>query len=280
LRADGWQVSWNDRRLSGYPFQVRIDLADFSLGDPSGWALATPRLKGEAFVLAPMRWLIDAPEGLTFTRPGAGPLEIGARRISAKVSQGLGGPPRVALEGDDLTFDAPQGADPFPLVSAKGLQFELRPGLGGQASLYLGLDGGASTPASWLGRIAQGEPVGLTVDALATHAKAFNGSDWRAAVDSWADAGGQLLIRKLTLRADGGAFDTSRGALAIDPNGRLSGVLQASVNEPQRVLAALTGRNSSASTQPRETPQPMRLTFANGWTWMGAAKVAPAPSAY
>jgi hypothetical protein len=280
LRASGWQVSWNTRRLSGYPFQLRIDLTDLSLADPSGLSVAAPELEGRAFPLVPTRWRLDAPEGLTITRPGAGLLEIGARRIRAILSDWARRPLRISLEGDDVTFDAPQGATPFPLLSANGLRFELRPRPQDQASLSLGLDGGVPLPASWLGRIAQGEPVGLTVNAIVTHARAFSGADWRAAVRSWSQHGGSLLIRQLTLRADGGAFDADRGDLAVGANGRLQGVLDASVNEPRRVLAALTGFGATPPVQPKETPEPMRLTLARGWTWMGSERLAPAPSVF
>jgi hypothetical protein len=280
LRASGWQVSWNTRRLSGYPFQLNIDLTDLSLADPSGWAVSASQLDGKAFALAPTRWSLDAPDGLTFTRPGAGLLEVDARRISAIVSDWGARPPRIRLDGNDLTFAAPQGAAPFPLVSANGLRFELRARPDNQASLYLGLDGGVALPASWLGRIAQGEPVALTINAIATHARAFSGADWRAAVDRWSGRGGLLRVRQLTLRADGGAFDASEGDLTVGPNGHLQGVLEASANEPQRVLAALTGLYAGRPAQPREIPQPLRLTLAKGWTWMGPARLAPAPSAY
>ena len=48
MRAAGWQVSWSERTLSGYPFRLDVDFAGLTLKDPSGWAVNLRRAAGEA----------------------------------------------------------------------------------------------------------------------------------------------------------------------------------------------------------------------------------------
>src|SRR5215469_5431715 len=70
LRAHGWRASWSAASIGGYPFRLDVDLSNLQIADPSGWSLALPSLKSEAYVFAPTRWLLATEEGLTFGRPG------------------------------------------------------------------------------------------------------------------------------------------------------------------------------------------------------------------
>src|SRR5579872_2767802 len=69
LRKAGWAVAWDGRHVGGYPFRLDVDFTNLSVADPSGWAVALPALKSEAFAFAPTNWVFYAPSGLTFTRP-------------------------------------------------------------------------------------------------------------------------------------------------------------------------------------------------------------------
>ncbi len=72
----GYQLSWKDRKVGGYPFRLDVTLTDVRLREPTGWALEAPRIEGEAFMHALGSWLIAAPEGLTFIRPVGGGVEV------------------------------------------------------------------------------------------------------------------------------------------------------------------------------------------------------------
>ena len=53
LRAAGYEVSWKDRGIGGYPFRLNVTLTDARVRDRSGWALEAPRLEAQAFMHAP-----------------------------------------------------------------------------------------------------------------------------------------------------------------------------------------------------------------------------------
>ena len=83
LRGRGYTVAWDQRTIGGDPFRLDVNFQNLRLREPSGWALAFPQLRTEAFVYAPLHWVADAPAGLTFTRPIGGPVRIQAQALRA-----------------------------------------------------------------------------------------------------------------------------------------------------------------------------------------------------
>src|SRR5688500_11373092 len=69
LARAGYDISWKARAVGGYPFRLNVTLTDARVREPSGWAVETPRLEGEARILNPTRWILATPDGLTFVRP-------------------------------------------------------------------------------------------------------------------------------------------------------------------------------------------------------------------
>src|SRR4051794_22868045 len=53
LTHAGYQIAWKERQIGGYPFRMDLTLTEASLREPSGWALESPRLEGEAYLYAP-----------------------------------------------------------------------------------------------------------------------------------------------------------------------------------------------------------------------------------
>ena len=50
LRKAGYDVAWSSKRIYGYPFRLNIQLDDAKVREPSGWALAAPKLEAQAFM--------------------------------------------------------------------------------------------------------------------------------------------------------------------------------------------------------------------------------------
>ena len=198
---------------------------DLRLADPSGWALALPSLKAEAYVFAPTNWIIAVPNGLTFTRPDGGPVAVTARRLRFSLNSWDQHPPRLSLEGEDMTFAATPGAHPFALASAKDLQFYTRAGPNDQGALLLKVDGGAATPGTWLALIGSDKPVALTFDATFTHADALRGPSARDAARSWTLAGGARDVQDASVTSAATGFDARRGHISLSDDGRLIGEL-------------------------------------------------------
>jgi hypothetical protein len=269
LRQAGWRVAWDERRVSGYPFRLDADFTGLRLTDPSGWGLAVPTLKGEAYVFAPKNWVFAAPNGLTFTRAAGGAVRVTGRLLRASVNTWARHPPNISFEGDDLVLAPAPGAQPFWLAGAKTLEFYTRAALDDQGAVFFGLDGGRAAPASLMGRVARDAPVSILLDGIAFRAGAFSGRDWREAASNWTRSGGGLDVRQFTLRAGVVSLDSRRGSLAVDDHGALVGELDATLVEPGRLFTGLKSENGETETQ--------KLTFHDGWTSVGRARLAPAP---
>lgn len=250
LRAAGWQVSWTDRRLSGYPFRLDVDLAGVTLKDRSGWSVSLPRAAGEAYVFAPTHWIVAAPDGLAFTRRDGGVVTVTARVLRASVSGWGRGTPKLALEGDDLGFTPSPGAAPFWLSRARLLQVETRPGPDDQGAVYFGVEDGLASPTGWLGRAAAGRPVKLVAETTFDHASALAGPGLRAALVRWAHAGGMLSVEQVSLNAGGASLTSQRGALSVADDGDLAGSV--SVRSPNPALF-FAPKPAAADARPRLT---------------------------
>jgi hypothetical protein len=281
LRKAGWTVAWDSRSVGGYPFRLDVDVTNLRLAEPSGWAVAMPALKSEAFAFAPTNWVFYAPTGLTFTRPNDGPVIVAAGALRASLNSWDEHPPRISLEGEDLTFAAAPGAKPFSLTSAKTLQFYTRAGPEKQAALFFSLDGGAARPESWVGQLAGGKPVAIRLDAIMSHTDDLRGDSWPRLIAHWSAKGGDLDVHQLTLTAGDAALDVRKGGVAVADNGRLEGILEASLHDEGRLLAvAQTGKAPAIDAAPGADVSGLRLTLRDGGIWLGPMRLAVAPSAY
>ncbi|MEJ0064708.1 MAG: DUF2125 domain-containing protein [Caulobacteraceae bacterium] len=281
LRKAGWTVSWDSRHVGGYPFRLDVEVTGLRLADPSGWGATIPSLKSEAFAFAPANWVFYVPGGLTFSRPDGGPVNVTAGTLRASINGWDQAPPRISVEGDDLTFTAAPGAKPFSLASAKTLQFYTRAGPNQQAALFVGIDGGAALPDSWAGQIAGGKPVAIKLDGIISHTDALQGASWRELITNWSAKGGSFDVHQLTLAAGDAALDARKGGVAVADDGRLEGVLEASLRDENRVLAvAQTGKPPASDLTVAATALDLRFTFRDGVTWIGPLRLAPAPRAY
>ena len=214
LRKAGWTVAWDSRHVGGYPFRLDVDVTNLRVAEPSGWAATMPGLKSEAFAFAPTDWVLYAPNGLTFTRPHDGPVIVTAGALRASLNSWDETPPRISLEGDDLTFAAAPAAKPFSLTAAKNVQFYTRAGPGQQAAVFFSLDGGAARPASWVGQLAGGKPVAIRLDAIMSHTDELAGGSWPSLVAHWSAKGGDLDVASahaLTASGDTPSLDVRKG---------------------------------------------------------------------
>jgi hypothetical protein len=256
LRAAGWHVSWAGRRTGGYPFRLDVDFSGLQVADPSGWAIATPLLKTEAYAFAPDHWVFFVPATLDVARPMDGAINVAARVLRGSISGWDQSPPRIALEGDDLTFTPAPGAAPLLLAGAHNIEAYTRPGPDDQGAAYLQIDGGQAAPGGWLAALAGGGPVSLKADVTFNHVSGFRGPGWRDALTAWSHGGGAIDLGHLTLTVGRQSFAAQSDAFTVGDDGRLAGQL------------ALTA------------PQPLTLQFKQGGVWLGSAQVAPAPALF
>jgi len=288
LNRQGWRVAWEARRISGFPFRLDVDVDDLRVREPSGWALAVSRVKGEAWAYAPGHWVLLAPAGVTITRRRGGRMGVSAKVLRASISDFGDAPARVSVEGEGLSFRVAPGAEPFSLNAAKELHLHTRAGPGDQGAVWFELDGAQARFSGLMGRIAAGKPVNLAVDAIYSHASALAGPDWPSAARAWRDAGGAVTVRHLRIGAGEADLDAHGGALGIGGDGRLRGSLTATLSQAPRALGAFRDAgaisaeaSTSAATvlaaRTRGSIATVTLDFQAGQTTLGPAAIGPSP---
>jgi hypothetical protein len=294
LKQAGYEVAWKDRGIGGYPFRLNVTLTEARIRDRSGWALEAPKLEGQAFMHAPTTWILAAPDGVTFVRPVGGPVRVSGKTIRASLSHFQNTPPNVSFEGSGLTFQPAAGAQPFGLQTAEHVEFHLRQApseVGDEAGVWLSVKDGKAQLSGLLGRIAGEKPISIEWDGRMSKISAFKGRDWPDAVRNWTNAGGQMSVKRGGLTAGDAVIGVNSGTLRVGTDGRLRGVLDASLRQAPRALNAMgtTGTipqdraaAAAAVAVARQEGDLARATlnFEAGQTTLGPVALAPAPKVY
>jgi hypothetical protein len=291
LRKAGYEVAWAARSIGGYPFRIDVTLTDARLRDPSGWALATPRLEAEANMLSPGRWIMAAPQGAEFTRPAGGAVSVKGEIIRASLNSLDKTPPSFSFEGIKLAFTPAPGAQPFALTAASRVEFHLRPGPDDEGGVFLKVEGGQARPTGLFARVAGGKPVSMSWNSTLSKMSRFRGATWPEAVRTWSDAGGQMSVRDAGVTAGDAVLGVQPGTLSVGPDGRVRGSLDLTLRQAPKAIAALGDAGAippeaaqaaaivAAARQDGDTAR-ATLTFQAGQTTFGPVAVAPAPRAY
>lgn len=294
LRQAGYQVSWASRKIGGYPFRVDVSLTEAKLAEPSGWGLSFPVLKTEAFAYRLNHLVLVAPDGVTVTRPVAGPLRVTAKGLRASLVQSGVALPRLAVEGAGLGFSPEPGAASFGLASADKLEFHLIPGGDNEMAMLLRLDGGKASGGGLTARLAGTKPVSLLWDATLSQREAFKGRDWPDAVRSWTAAGGALSLKQGGLSLGDTHMGLTTGRLTVGADGRLRGSLEANLRFGAQALLAMgdsglidpsAAQIAAAVVQAREggieaKGARVNLSFEAGRTTIGPVALGQAPKVY
>lgn len=289
LRAAGYGVDLSGRRVSGFPFRLKLDVDEARIASPGGWSLAAPGLKAEAYLHDPTHWVIVAPKGLSVVRPKGGGLTINGAALRASVAGVSQSPWRIVLQGEKLTFAPAPGARPFSLASADRIELYLRPApTAGEGMALFKLEGGRAGQGSLLHRVAADAAVTATLQARVTRPAAFQGRDWGEALRAWGRAGGAAA--GLQGQASGGAvtLNVKDGTLSVGPDGRLVGAAPLELKGADKAFSALTGAEvlppdvaGSAATvaAARASGQSatLNLVFQAGATTLGPVRIGVAP---
>ncbi|WP_269716586.1 DUF2125 domain-containing protein [Caulobacter sp. NIBR2454] len=265
LRAVGYDVAWQNRKISGYPFRLNVEFDNLRITEPSGWGLSAPVLKGEAEVFNLRHWVGTAPQGAMLTRPLGGPVTITGEALRASIAGPEGAPPRISIEGVGLSFAPGTGAEEYPLRSASRLEMHLRPGPDDQAAFMLKVEGArVQFEDQVLDRVARDEPALLLVDVVFSKFSAMRGHGWRDTVQRWTAAGGQVSVRRAEISTKDGGLNSQSGQLSVSPDGRLTGRIDAALGA-QGATGGLIGST---------------FKFENGETRLSGQTMGGAPRIY
>ena len=291
VTASGWTMDWDRYAVSGFPFRLDLTLDNPRVREPSGWGIAAPRLKAEAFVFAPSHWVVVAPDGVVVARRRGGPLRVDAKALRASLSEADRSPPRLSVEGLGLSFTPPPGSAPFPLRSATEFHLHMKSGPDNQGAAFLELDGAIADLDGLPGRIAGGRPTSLVIDGIYSNASALAGPSWPAAIRRWGASGGSLRLRRLHVVTGQTGVDGDRGELSVGSDGRLKGRLDLVLHQAPRTLAAMGQTGALAPDVARAATDvagavqqgptvSLPLSFQAGRTTLGPISLGPAPRLY
>lgn len=292
LRKAGYEISWKERRLTGYPFRLNVTLTEARIREPSGWALESEQVESQAYLHGLGVWVIAAPKGLTFVRPIGGPVTVNGDIIHASLSHTDQHPPSLSFEGTKLTFAPAAGAQPFALSAADKVQFHLRAGPDDQGAVMFRVDNGKARLSGLFQRIAGDKPISIIWDSTLSKMSAFTGENWPAAVKSWSTAGGQATVKQAGITAGEAVLGAQSGTLSVGYDGRLRGSLDVNLRQAPRALTAMgetgvippdTAIAAAAIAAARQGSDDLaraNLTFEAGQTTLGPVAIGPAPRVY
>lgn len=295
LGESGWRVDWAGRSMSGFPFRLDLEVTAPRVREVSGWGLAAPRLKAEAFVFSADHWIVVAPDGVTLTRRVGGPVSVAAKALRASLSAASDHPPRLSVEGLDLAFAPGPGGAPVAVTSARELHIHTKAGPDDQGAAYFELDAARTDGNGLLAALAAGAPADLTADAIFSHASALSGQGIAGALGGWRAAGGGLTLRQLALRAGRTSAVARSGSLAIGADGRLKGTLDLTLTPAAAFLDTLAVRGALTAEAARAAQAELNahaqgagpaggaavsLDFQAGQTTLGPVAIGPAPRVY
>jgi len=292
LRSAGYELSWSERRITGYPFRLNITLTNPVIREPSGWALAAPRLETQAYLHGLDTWVIAAPAGLTFTRPRGGAVSVTGDIIHASISEVNTALPNFSFEGTKLAFAPAAGANPFALRSADKVQFHLRRGPEDQAAVMFKVDNGSAQLSGLFARMAGDRPISIVLDSILSHASALQGGSWPQMVRNWVAAGGQMTVREAGVTAGEVMIGSNSGILSVARDGRLSGRLDVNLREAPKAIGALVDTGViqqqaasaaavvAAARQGTGDIARANINFEAGQTTLGPVAIGPAPEVY
>ena len=239
IQKQGYVAQWSSMKVGGYPFRLHVTLVGPKFADTAGWGLSATRIEARAWAYAPDSWVMAAPEGLIFSRPGKGDIAVTGKTIRASVA-GLGSAqPRLAFEGDTLTLAPAQGATAPAFGAIDKLELDLQPGPNDQAAYFVRIDGGVVRPEAGIAKLASGKPFSLKWDARLTRLSALRGSNWPGALQAWRNAGGSSTVADATLGIGGLTLKGQGGPLSVDPDGRMKGELPLKLDAGQAPNQAL-----------------------------------------
>ena len=223
MRANGWSVSYDRVRISGYPASLTATVDAPSIAAPDsagGWSWRGPR------VTARIRpWNLDR---IAFDGAGVHRLRTDGTPIRVAVGSSFGlalflaeaRATKIVLKLEDVAIDTPVRSLPRKIAEAEATI--LLPAEPGRADRGRGPEPPGPTIALRLGKVefanAEANGSGLGIDEASLTAKLIGPAPREAtarALAVWRDGGGTLEIAEASIRSQGASAGGS-GTLALD----------------------------------------------------------------
>lgn len=307
LIKQGYQVSVEPYKITGYPYRMHIALKDLTIVAPSGRGFKAAQLDVNADAYDLDKWVLEAPNGLIIYRgrPGGidyGKLDVTAKSIKASIS-GLRKPVQdMRFSASEVTVTPSDPSHPYIFDKADLFEAYVRPHVKDpgpdnvsasidpdSADWLIRLNGAHGQPQGFVGNFSPDKPLTLSSEGTLNHITAFQGKDFASGVKAWKAAGGSATYFKSMLTTGELTLTASSSNLGLDADSRLTGHLDvemAGTFKPLDVLAAagLISRDNMTLAAPLLNmtlatvgPQKFGIDFKNGGSYMGPLKVSDAP---
>ncbi len=233
-RAEGYDLSWREVELGGFPLSFRFRFSDARLSGtrPTPIAVAAPLLLAEARPWRLNGWQLTAPQGARGEVPGLGDA-FAARDLDCTLA--VAGTAVVFLDvaAREVTGS---GALAGLRIGTVALRASLPepPATAAAPSLRLTLRIGDLDMPHAVG------PLGPRIAALSVEGNvkgAVEGAPLRRALAAWRDAGGTVELSEGKLRWDALAVDAT-GSLALDGALQPTGALTATIEGQNAIIDA------------------------------------------
>jgi hypothetical protein len=307
LIKQGYQVSVDPYRITGWPYRIHILLKNLTIVAPSGRGFKVPELDVNADAYDLDKWVMDAPNGLILYRgrPGGidyGKLTVTAASIRASVS-GLRKPVQDArFQATKVVVTPSDPSHPYIFDTTDLFEAYLRPHMtaSGGASASAGIDpesadwlirlnGAHGQTRGFVGNLSPDKPLTISTEGTLNHISAFRGKDFASGVTAWKAAGGTATYFKSMLSAGDLAVTASSTGLGLDADSRLTGHMDIEISDgakPLDVLASagLISRDHMTLAKPLLDmtfsalgPHKFGIDFKQGGSYIGPLKVSDAP---
>jgi hypothetical protein len=251
LRGQGYVVDWADRRIDGYPYRLDLTVTAPRIIEPSGWGLTATTLKAQAYAYNLDNWIVVAGDGVTLKRPaGGGDVVIKGTALRASLAGLKQSPPRVSIEGVNLSFTPQAGGRPFGLTSTEHLGLHMRPSGTDGAELLLQLTGARAPQEELLGRLTGERSFALIADGVVSRTDALAGRGWPATAKHWATAGGSFSLNHFGMASGPLRLGIGPSVLGLNSDGAVDGDLPLRYAGQTSVDLHLTGGVATVNGAP------------------------------
>ncbi len=316
LIKQGYQVSVDPYRITGWPYRIHIPLKNLTIVAPSGRGFKVPDLEVNADAYDLDKWVMEAPQGLILYRgrpdgTDYGKLTVTAKSIKASVS-GLRKPVQnIAFQATEAVVTPSDPSHPYIFDKADLFEAYVRPHMmasgaapaGASASAsaepakidpesadwLIRLNGAHGQPQGFVGNLSPDKPLTLSTEGTLNHISAFNGKDFASGVTAWKAAGGSATYFKSMLNSGDMTMTASSNGLGLDGQSRLTGHMDIEISDTARPIevlasAGLISRDHMTLAKPlldmtlaAVGPHRFGIDFKNGGSYIGPLKVSDAP---
>lgn len=294
-RAEGWQASYSDLSIQGFPSRFDTSLSDIALADPAsglGWrapffqVLTLSYTPNRAIAVWPREQRIDTPQGsyaLTSEDMRA------SLHVAASTAMAL---ERGILTAEGITITAENGGNGAFSIGALRLAAEqagTEPGVG-RPRYHLGLAADGVAPPAPL--LARGDALPRVIDSVAADVTVTFDKPWdRHALEDARPQPTQIVIKSAEIRW-GQMTLAASGVLDVGPGGQPDGTLtvtarnwrkmletaaDATLVTPEMAQTAERALTVFAGTGEAAKSLEVPLRFDGGRVWIGPIPIADTP---